>query len=125
MTMMMVDDDDDDEGWGCGCYPFTRSDLDMWCRVHAGLLHRRWPGRAPAGALANLLRRGSGKLRLNYEELSFPCMRVGCWLLLLRRKSRRLRRNMCTVPVFYADRTSKQKTSEGLSRLYVISRPVN
>ena len=32
MTMMMMDADDD-EGWGC--YPFTRSDLDMWCQVEA------------------------------------------------------------------------------------------
>ena len=59
MTMMMMDANDDDEGWGVNASPFTRSDLDMWCQADAGLIYRRWPGWAPAGALANLIRRGA------------------------------------------------------------------
>ena len=49
----------------------------MWCQVHAGLAYRRWPGWAPAGALANFLRRGSSSVRLNYEELSLSYVCVG------------------------------------------------
>ena len=48
-------------------YPFTRSDLDMWCQEHAGVPYRRWPGWAPAGALANFF---PARLSLNCEELS-------------------------------------------------------
>ena len=87
MTMMMMDANDDDEGRGCKRLPVhaLRSGYAV-SSANAGVTYCRWPGRAPAGALAKFVRRGSHRAKLNYEELSFAPVRLGCLRLLLTRR---------------------------------------
>ena len=59
---------------GINVYPFTRSDLDMWCQVEVEVTHPPLARLGPRGSPRQFF---AARVRLNYEELSLSHVSLG------------------------------------------------